>query len=201
LRHIDPNRRAFCYGILLTSVLPSTLAFARQRDLASPSMAGVTILIVRHAEKPASGPDLSPAGRARAAAYARYFNPFNGRAGGSFTPDLLIASTDTTKSDRPELTLKPLSAAIGLPIDTHFANHEEKALAEALRSTEHGKHILIAWHHGRIARLIHALGGDPDAILPGGNWPGSVYDWVVELSYDSNGRLIDARKIMENLPS
>jgi hypothetical protein len=164
-------------------------------------MAGVTILIVRHAEKPASGPDLSPAGGARAAAYARYFNPFNGRDGESFTPDLLIASTDTTKSDRPELTLKPLSAAIGLPIDTHFANHQEKALAEALRSTAHGKHILIAWHHGRIAKLIHALGADPDAVLPGGNWPGSVYDWVVELSFDSNGRLTDARKIMENLPS
>jgi hypothetical protein len=99
------------------------------------------------------------------------------------------------------LTLKPLSAAIGLPIDTHFANHEEKALAKTLRSTAHGKHILIAWHHGHIAKLIHALGGDPDAILPGGNWPGSVYDWVVELSYDSNGRLPDARKIKENLPS
>jgi hypothetical protein len=120
-------------------------------------MAGVMILIVRHAEKPASGAELSPAGSARAAAYARYFNPFNNWAGESITPDLLIASTDTTKSDRPELTLKPLSAAIGLPIDTHFANHEEKALAEALRSTAHGKHILIAW--SITTGLAHIGGG------------------------------------------
>jgi hypothetical protein len=179
----------------------STSAFAKHKDPASPNMVGVTILIVRHAEKPASGPELSPVGSARAAAYAHYFNPFNGGPGGPFTPNMLIASRDTSKSDRPELTLKPLSTAIGLPIDTHFANHEEKALAEALRSTPHGKRILIAWHHGHIAKLIHALGGDSNLILPGGNWPGSVYDWVVELSYDSNGRLMDARKITENLPS
>jgi WD40 repeat protein len=40
---------------------------ARQRDL--------TILIVRTAEEPASGPGLSPVGVTRAAAYAKYFNP------------------------------------------------------------------------------------------------------------------------------
>jgi hypothetical protein len=113
---------------------------------------------------------------------------------------MLIASKDTTKSDRPELTLKPLSVAIGLPIDTRFANHDVKALAETLRSTAHGKHILIAWHHGHIPKLIRALGGDPVKVLPGGEWPENVYDWVVELSFDNDGRLADERKIDENLP-
>jgi hypothetical protein len=201
MRHAKPNRRVFCYGALLSSALPSAPAFAKQRDLASPDMAGVTVLIIRHAEKSASGPDLSPAGSSRAAAYARYFNPFNAAPDRSFAPDMLIASTDTTKSDRPELTLKPLSAAIGVPIDTHFANHDVKDLAQTLRSTAHGKHILIAWHHGHIAKLIHALGGSPSMVLPDGKWPETVYDWVVELSYDGDGRLMAERKITENLPS
>ena len=196
----NPNRRAFCCGLVISLALSSESAFAKQ-DIASIEMAGVTILIVRHAEKPESGPDLSPAGSARAAASARYFNPFSAAGGGSFTPDMLIASKDTTKSDRPELTLAPLSVAIGLPIDTRFANHDVKDLAETLRSTVHGKHILIAWHHGHIPKLIRALGGDPASVLPGGEWPDNVYDWVLELGFDNEGRLSDERKIDENLPS
>jgi hypothetical protein len=199
MAHANPNRRVFCCGVVVSFALPSGTAFAKH-DSASMEMAGVTILIVRHAEKPELGPDLAPAGSARAAAYAQYFNPFSAAPGGSFTPDMLIASKDTTKSDRPELTLKPLSVAIGLPIDTRFANHDVKALAETLRSTAHGKHILIAWHHGHIPKLIRALGGDPAKVLPGGEWPENVYDWVVELSFDNDGRLADERKIDENLP-
>lgn len=193
------NRRVFCGWLVVSLALPSRAALARH-DVASMEMADVTILIVRHAEKPESGPDLSPAGSARAAAYARYFNPFSAAGGGAFTPDMLIASKDTTKSDRPELTLKPLSVALGVPIDTRFTNRDVKDLAETLRSSAHGKHILIAWHHGHIAKLIRALGGDPATVLPDGKWPGNVYDWVVELSFDNEGRLTDERKIDEILP-
>jgi hypothetical protein len=199
MRRVNPGRRGFWCGVFMSLAIPSAAAFAKH-DVASAGMAGVTILIIRHAEKPASGSDLSPAGSARAAGYARYFNPFSAGPGAPFVPDMLIASTDTTKSDRPELTLKPLSAAIGLPIDTHFANHDVKDLAETLRSTAHTKHILIAWHHGHIPRLIRALGGDPANVLPKGEWPETAYDWVVELSFDSDGELIDERQIKENLP-
>jgi hypothetical protein len=197
--YANPNRRGFCWGVLVSLALPLRAALAKH-DRASVEMAGVTILIVRHAEKPDSGPDLSPAGSARAAAYAQYFNPFRAAPSGPFTPDMLIASRDTTKSDRPELTLKPLSAALRLSIDTRFANRDVKDLAETLRSTAHGKHILIAWHHGHIPKLIRALGGDPDKLIPGGEWPEGVYDWVVELSFDNDGRLTDERKITEDLP-
>jgi WD40 repeat protein len=164
----------------------------RQRDL--------TILIVRHAEKPPSGPDLSPAGVTRAAAYAKYFNPFSAGPDAAFAPDSLIASSPTPASNRPVQTLKPLSAAIGVPIDERFASVDVRDLAETLRSGQRGKHILIAWHHEQIPELIQALGGDPSKVLPGGVWPARVYDWVVELNFDSNGRLMDERKITENLP-
>jgi hypothetical protein len=117
--HANMSRGGLCCGLLLSLALASSVAFAKH-GLASAGMAGITILIIRHAERPESGSDLSPAGSTRATAYARYFDPFSGVPGSPFTPDMLIASKDTTKSDRPELTLKPLSAAIGLPIDTRF---------------------------------------------------------------------------------
>ena len=164
------------------------------------ALADATVLLVRHADKPDAGPGLSQAGEARAAAYARYFHPFLA-GGGRFEPDTLIATADSPESRRPRLTLEPLSRATGLPIDTRFANGDEKALAKALRTEPHGRHILIAWHHGHLPKLIRALRGDPAAVLPDGRWPDDVYDWVIELAFDSRGELADARRIREELPA
>ena len=36
-------------------------------------------------------------------------------------------------------------------------------------------------------------------VLPNGKWPNDVYDWLIELSYDENGRLVQSRRISENL--
>jgi hypothetical protein len=37
--------------------------------------------------------------------------------------------------------------------------------------------------------------------LPHGKWPGSVYDWVILLSFDQNGHLIpsSSKRIIEHL--
>jgi hypothetical protein len=200
MSYANLDRRIFCRALLVMSLTTlATPSPAKERDLASPYMADVTVLIVRHAEKPDEGRELSPAGYARAAAYAHYFNPFTAGTA-PFTPDQLIASRDSSKSDRPALTLQPLSDALARPIDTRFANGDEKALADALRMSQHGKRILIAWHHGHIPKLVRALGGDPDAILGKDHWPGKVYDWVVELRYDANGGLMAGRRITEDLP-
>ncbi|MFI5010918.1 MAG: flagellar basal body-associated protein FliL [Hyphomicrobiales bacterium] len=200
MSYADFDRRVLCGALLVISLLTTVSSSpARERDLASPYMANVTVLIVRHAEKPGEGAELSPAGDARAVAYARYFNPFTAGTA-PFIPDTLIASRETLRSDRPQLTLKPLGTALGLPIDTRFASGDVEALADELRANPHGKRILIAWHHGHIPKLILALGGEPDVILQRDHWPRQVYDWVVELRYDANGRLMAARRIAEDLP-
>jgi hypothetical protein len=70
-----------------------------------------------------------------------------------------------------------------------------------MRTNHQGKVILICWRHGSIPALLRALGATPKSFLPNGKWPGAVYDWVILLSFDQDGRLIPAssRQINEHL--
>jgi hypothetical protein len=88
-----------------------------------------------------------------------------------------------------------------LKIDARFGNNQSTELAADLRANHQGKVILISWRHGNIPALLRALGAKPEALLPRGKWPGSVYDWVILLSYDHDGRLItgSSRRINEHL--
>ena len=62
-----------------------------------------------------------------------------------------------------------------------------------------GHVILIAWHQGNIPELVEALGADSNKIFPKGNWQDDVYGWVIQLRYDADGKLIDAKRINEKL--
>lgn len=185
-------------------VLLWTLALALSAHAAGGTTTGLadaTVLIVRHGEKPDSGSGLSPAGQARAQAYVAYFQPFM-LDGAPFRPDVLMASADSKSSARERLTLTPLSQALKLPIDQRFADRDVQGLVAALSSEAHGKSILIAWHHGQLAKLIKAFGADAGSLLPNGKWPGDVFDWVVVLRFDHAGQLVpgSAKIIQEKLP-
>jgi hypothetical protein len=158
------------------------------------------ILIIRHAEKPDSGPGLSPAGQARADAYVRYFKTLS-LGSRSLTPDRLIAGADSARSWRPRLTLEPLSQALSLPIDLKFTNAQGRELAEFLRGRRHGRCILICWRHGGIPDLVSALGADPGELLPEGKWPDDEFAWLLHLRYGQEGHLIPggAKRIPEAL--
>ncbi|WP_421916906.1 phosphoglycerate mutase family protein [Mesorhizobium sp.] len=171
----------FC---LLATMLP-----AQAKSLDTSGLADATVVIIRHGEKPDSGPELSPQGQAHAQAYVGYFQHLV-LNGVPFRPDMLVASADSRNSARERLTLTPLSQALNLPIDQRFADKDVKPLFEALASEQHGKSILIAWHHGELAKLLRAFGADPDALLPDGKWPGSVFNWTVVLRYDHAGQLV-----------
>ena len=161
-------------------------------------MSNAVILVIRHAEKPAHGSDLTPGGQARAEAYAGYFKNF-ALDGQPLRLDYLFAAADSKASQRARLTLEPTSKLLGLAIDNRFADEQFRKLADEIRARPHGQHILICWHHGEIPQLIQALGADPGRLFPKGTWPDEVFDWLVELRYDSDGRLSGARRGSENL--
>lgn len=176
----------------------SPALFAQNVSTNSSPLTNAVILIIRHAEKPDSGYDLTPAGYKRADAYAGYFTNYT-VDGKPLKLDYLFAATDSKGSHRPRLTLEPLSKATGLKIDTTFKSKDFKDLANALQSKSHGKNILICWHHEAVPQLAQALGADPKQLFPDGKWPDDVYAWVIQLRYGPDAKLIDAQRIDENL--
>jgi hypothetical protein len=168
----------------------------KDKSSGKEQLADATVLIIRHADKPESGDGLSPAGVTRANEYVSYFEKYL-VDGAPIKLTALFAAADSKESHRPFLTLEPLSRAIGLPIDTQFKDKDYTKLADALQSTQHGKYILICWHHGEIPSLLRALGADPDQLIPGGKWPGDQYGWVMQLRYDKDAHLKDSTRIVE----
>jgi len=158
------------------------------------------VLIIRHAEDADSGDGISSLGQKRADAYKDYFLNFAVDSKRLET-NAVFAAKDSKKSHRPRLTLEPFAKAAKLKIDTRFGNSQSADLAADLRANQQGKVILICWRHPYIPALISALGADPKTFLPNGKWPGSVYNWVILLSFDQDGRLIpsSSRRIDEHL--
>ena len=177
--------------------------FASTLTLAADSQdgpKGAVVLIIRHAEKPDTGPGLSPSGQQRAEAYGHYFQEFAVDSK-PLRLDAIFAAKDSKESQRPRLTVEPFAKAAKLRIDTHFSSNHSAELAAALRATQQGKRLLISWRHGDVPDLLRALGAKPESLLPRGKWPDPVFDWVILLSYDQDGRLIPAstRRINEHL--
>lgn len=161
-------------------------------------LAGNTLLLIRHAEKPTAGALLNEMGAARAKAYATYFEPFHeGRL--RFNVDALYAGSDSANSSRPRLTLEPLSKASGLVLNLKAGTGEPEKLVAELRDEPHGTHPLVAWRHGQIPKLLLAFGADPVKLLPEGKWPDDTYDWVVVLQFDAAGRLVKQERLTEAL--
>jgi hypothetical protein len=158
------------------------------------------VLIIRHAEKPADGPGLTPRGEERAKAYPRYFRNFT-VDGKPLHLDHIFAAADSDESQRPRLTVWPLARSLGLPVDARFKTKQSEAVAGLVAASRPGSSILICWRHGELPELLGALGASPDAILPKGKWPDETFDWVIQLRYDAKGNLIPAatKRINENL--
>jgi len=186
------------YRCLFTAVL-----FASTLTLAADSQDGpkdAVVLIIRHAEDGGKGQDLAPRGQERAEAYKNYFLNFTVDSK-RLEPAVILAAKDSKKSHRPRLTVEPFAKAAKLKIDTRFGNSQSTQLAADLRANHQGKVILICWRHPYIPALLGALGATPKTFLPNGKWPGAVYDWVILLSFDQDGRLIpgSSRRINEHL--
>jgi hypothetical protein len=112
------------------------------------------------------------------------------------TPDFLFATKGSNSSSRPIETITPLAQALqflnnnpAIKVHHHFKN-DAKGI-DGLRSeilntpaTYGGKVVLICWHHGTIPQLTEAF-GVPSSQLPWSKWPGTVFDRVFRITWDS----------------
>lgn len=164
---------------------------------AHEGLRNVTLLLIRHADKPDTGDGLSPAGEARAGAYVAYFENFQFDSK-PVKIEAIFAAADSRSSQRPRRTVEPLAHALGLPVNASIRDDDHSALVNLLHARHEGKNILVCWHHGKMPDLLHELGANPDTLLPEGKWPSDTYNWVIVLRYGADGRLKDARRIEEN---
>jgi len=152
------------------------------------------IMIIRHAEKHQHGShgvtedgrparhELTVRGWQRAAALVHFFAPIGAAPAGSpiQTPQTIFASNATKQSPslRAMHTVGPLAATLGIPVNHDFAEDQEPALAAALAAAP--SPVLIAWHHGHIARLAKEIAGH-DKPCPG-HWPDERFDlvWILD---------------------
>ena len=144
-------------------------------------MTNARILLMRHAEKSADpmDPHLSPDGYARAAKLAEYIPATLG------VPQFLFATSISKHSVRPIETIEPLSATIGVPINSTYADQDYGALASQLLSEQRfadaSSLIVVCWHHGNLPSMAHALranaGSYPDP------WDAKVFNQILVLSF------------------
>jgi hypothetical protein len=101
-------------------------------------------------------------------------------------PQFLFATSISKHSARPIETTEPLSAKIGVPIDSTYADQDYSALASQLLSDQRfaSSLIVVCWHHGNIPSMAHALranaGSYPDP------WDPQVFNQILVLSYSSD---------------
>jgi phosphohistidine phosphatase SixA len=140
------------------------------------------ILIMRHAEKPddPTDPDLTAAGMNRANMLAAYIPRTFG------TPNFIFAASVSKNSARPFETVEPLSKAIGVPIDTTFADQDYGALAKTVRDDQKfvDRLTVMCWHHGNIPNMLHAL-QVPDGQYPD-PWDREVFNLILKVTLESN---------------
>jgi phosphohistidine phosphatase SixA len=173
--------------VFLVTIVPAS-ALAAGCASATPKTTPAEVFIIRHAEEPETGPNLSDRGRERAKGLVQLFS-------GRFTkPTALYATATSASSTRSIETLQPIAAAFGLAIDQSCSPLEYNKLASLIMSDQNaGGHVLACWHRESIADLAEALG-----VRRAPNWPATQYDHVWWLRYadgrpsfsDENQRLL-----------
>lgn len=164
----------------------------------------IEILLLRHAEKPDGdgreaglGPEgrpdaksLTVRGWQRAGGLAALLAPGPLSASPLPRPDRIHASAFRKgggHSRRPEQTVVPLAAKLGLVVDLRWALHGEDAFGAAL-SAQAGV-VLVCWQHQGLPALARAVAA-PQRLpeLPEGwEWPKSRFDVIWSLRRERPG--------------
>ena len=165
-------------------------------------MSALTLLIIRHAEKPGEswpGPGLTPdgipdekslvvRGWQRAGSWSALFGA--GLGGQDYPQPTAIFAADPTgtggddPSQRPFETVIPLTARLDLTPNSTFALGQESALARAI--TGLSGVVLVAWEHKAIVKSLLPAITDQQT-LPGmpRKWDGTRFDVVLRFDRGS----------------
>lgn len=156
---------------LLLLILFSTIAFAKPQN----SGGDLRIIIMRHAEKPATGDNLSCKGFNRAMMLPAMLVKRFGVPAYVYVPS--PSTGKATKSSRMLQTVWPLATKYNLTVNSKFNVDDAHALAKNI-NTKTGT-VLVVWEHNAIRKIISALGVKAGKL----KWQGDDYDslWIVTI--------------------
>ena len=171
--------RAGCTMPILLS-LAAVLAVAGCASHPSIGTAGITYVVVRHAEKATDDPRdpaLSEAGQARAMALARRF------------ADIPLTAAYATAYKRTQQTAAPSAKASGIAVTTYDASRPFSTFVSELRAAHAHGTILIVGHSNTVPAIVAALCACK--VSPMGE---SDYDRLYEVTIDATGRATLAQR-------
>lgn len=152
-------------------ILFSVVAFAQSQN----SGGDLRIIIMRHAEKPVNGDNLSCKGFNRAMMLPGVLVKRFGVPAYVYVPS--PSTGKATKSGRMLQTVWPLATKYNLAVNTKFDVDDTNDLAKNI-STKTGT-VLVVWEHNAIRKIISALGVKAGKL----KWQGDDYDslWIVTI--------------------
>jgi hypothetical protein len=156
------------------------------------------IIIIRHAEKPDDDtqPDLSEAGRARAAAMPGFFSS-NSVILEKSSPDVIYAMVGAhgDSTQRPLETVQPLSQALQKPVDNTFKNSHIQDLIQQLLTNPalNDKVVLICWNREGPPVFAAGLG-----VVNVPKWKSATFDhfWVLDFNNDGIANFRDLPEML-----
>lgn len=132
------------------------------------------VVIIRHAEKPDKGDNLSCKGLNRsldlpAVLYNKYKLPAK-----IFVPS--VGNGKTASQLRMLETITPFAVKYNIAIDSRFNVKDANSLAAAIKKTK--GYALVVWEHDNINNIVKALGADDKGI----KWSDDDFDsiWIIE---------------------
>lgn len=166
------------FSFMKTKYLLPILMLLGPSALAVPAQ----VLIIRHAEKNESGPDISPKGQERAQALVQFFRT-DPRVTKFGLPVAIFASSPKHEgsSMRPIETVTPLAQALNMEIHEEFHHKNVDELVDKVMSDpKYDNHmVLICWSHDQIPDIASTFGIDP----PSKKWNKKAFDRVWALTF------------------
>ena len=139
----------------------------------------LTILMIRHGEKPISGDDLSPRGWDRARALPSLFSHRFARPVGLFAqgPDA------GARSNRAVETLQFLGQDFGLAVNPYGRDEYQNMVQEVMTNSAYdGKFVVVCWQHAVLSNIAQAFGVNS---VP--NYPKNAFDRAWLITFDRSG--------------
>jgi hypothetical protein len=186
---------------------PTSLALT-QNDLPQPvslnlpapdTLTGpAQVILIRHAEKPETGPDLNERGQERAQALVDFFKNNLAAARHGVPVEIYAAAPISEGSSLRSIeTVTPLSQSLGIKINTNYTKKEDERMVKDIMSDSNcaGKTALICWEHKGIPDLLKDFGWTSGP----NSWPGeNVFDRVWILNFDG-GKPVSFEDVPQHL--